>query len=165
MKTALLSIVAIILLVFSISAWGADQPDATTSTGDEMLDRSLQRLNEAVKKDLGTFAKKLSRHYHMPEATTDWLLKEVGLTPADAYMAAKVSKLSNRSVEEVVVEYKKYRGKGWGVIAKNLGIKPGSKEFRELKKDDSGMLGESKGKASQKKEKKKKDKGSKKKKK
>jgi hypothetical protein len=35
-------------------------------------------------------------------------------------------------------EYQVHKGKGWGVIAKNLGIKPGSKEFHALKKGDLG---------------------------
>ena len=30
-------------------------------------------------------------------------------------------------------EYRNNKGQGWGVIAKNLGIKPGSDEFHALK--------------------------------
>ena len=78
----------------------------------------------------------------MPEETTDWLLNSVGMSPGDAYMTAKVSKVSKQPVEDVVKEYKANQGKGWGVIAKKLGIKPGSKEFHELKRDDSGILSE-----------------------
>ena len=44
------------------------------------------------------------------------------------------------------------KGKRLGVIAKRLGIKPGSKEFHELKKDDSGILSEYKGKGEKEKE-------------
>ena len=54
--------------------------------------------------------------------------------------------LSHRSWDEVLREYKENKGKGWGVIAKNLGIKPGSREFHELKDDDSGMIALAKGK-------------------
>ena len=54
--------------------------------------------------------------------------------------------LSHRSWDEVLGEYKENNGKGWGVIAKNLGIKPGSREFHELKDDDSGMIALAKGK-------------------
>ena len=61
-------------------------------------------------------------------------------------MAAKVRILSHRSWDEVLREYKENYGKGWGVIAKNLGIKPGSREFHELKDDDSGMIALAKGK-------------------
>ena len=54
--------------------------------------------------------------------------------------------LSHRSWDEVLREYKENNGTGWGVIAKNLGIKPGSREFHELKDDDSGMIALAKGK-------------------
>jgi hypothetical protein len=32
--------------------------------------------------------------------------------------------------------YRKGKGKGWGELAKSLGIKPGSREFHALKRDD-----------------------------
>ena len=35
--------------------------------------------------------------------------------------------------EHVVDQYRKNKGQGWGVIAKSLGIKPGSAEFHALK--------------------------------
>ena len=70
------------------------------------------------------------------------------MAPADVYMAAKVRILSHRSWDEVLREYKENKGKGWGVIAKNLGIKPGSREFHELKDDDSGRIALAKGKKS-----------------
>jgi hypothetical protein len=68
------------------------------------------------------------------------------MAPADVYMAAKVRILAHRSWDEVLREYKENKGKGWGVIAKNLGIKPGSREFHKLKDDDSGMIALAKGK-------------------
>ncbi|HEX9934232.1 MAG TPA: hypothetical protein VGB38_03460, partial [bacterium] len=37
--------------------------------------------------------------------------------------------------ERVMDEYKSGKGKGWGVIAKSLGIKPGSDEFHALKRE------------------------------
>ena len=49
-------------------------------------------------------------------------------------MSLRVGQISGLHIDLVVREYKKNKGKGWGVIAKNLGIKPGSQEFHELKK-------------------------------
>jgi hypothetical protein len=46
----------------------------------------------------------------------------------------------------VVDVYKKNRGKGWGVIAKSLGIKPGSPEFHALKRGDDLYTHKEKGK-------------------
>ena len=129
-----------------------------TSTGDSGLDRSLETLNKGAKENIGEFAKKLGRKFGISEQTTERLLKRVGMSPGDVYMTAKVSKISKRSIEDVENAYKENKGKGWGVIAKKLGIKPGSKEFHELKKDDSGILEDYRGKEKKEKAKGKKEK-------
>ena len=54
--------------------------------------------------------------------------------PADAYMVLRLGELARRPPEEVIDLYKANKGKGWGVMAKELGIKPGSREFQALKK-------------------------------
>jgi hypothetical protein len=57
--------------------------------------------------------------------------------PSDVYMCLRVGELAKQPIDRVVEEYKMHRGQGWGVIAKNLDIKPGSDEFIALK---SGRL-------------------------
>ena len=56
--------------------------------------------------------------------------------PADAYMVLRCGELSGRPVEYVLKEFRSGKGKGWGVIAQRLGIKPGSAEFKALKASD-----------------------------
>ncbi len=56
--------------------------------------------------------------------------------PADAYMVCRLAEMSEKPIEYVMNEYRTSKTKGWGVIAKNLGIKPGSKEFHALKRGD-----------------------------
>jgi cobalamin biosynthesis protein CbiG len=51
------------------------------------------------------------------------------MEPADVYMTLELAEIANTSVDDIVSVYKANRGKGWGVIAKELGIKPGSDEF------------------------------------
>ena len=132
-----------------------------------MLQYPLSNLNIEAKADMGNFSAKLSLHYGVPKLEVDALIIDVGMLPADAYMTVRVAQLTNNPIDVVVEEYKAHRGKGWGVIAKNLGIKPGSsaergsflrnmikpgsKEFHALKTDDSGTLGKGKGKAHKKK--------------
>jgi hypothetical protein len=53
--------------------------------------------------------------------------------PADAYMLLRLGEMSNRPIDYVIEKYKAEKGKGWGVLAKSLGIKPGSKNFHALK--------------------------------
>ena len=49
-------------------------------------------------------------------------------------MTIKLSELIQKPIEVVTKTYQVNRKKGWGVIAKELGIQPGSKEFHALKK-------------------------------
>jgi hypothetical protein len=49
-------------------------------------------------------------------------------------MVFRLGEMSRQPAERVMDEYKSGKGKGWGVIAKSLGIKPGSKEFHALKR-------------------------------
>ncbi len=54
------------------------------------------------------------------------------------YFAAALSKLSGKPISVVIDLYKSNKSKGWGALAKELGIKPGSKEFKLLKEKLSG---------------------------
>jgi hypothetical protein len=62
---------------------------------------------------------------------------EVMSKPSDVYMCLRVGEVAEKPVDRVIEEYTRHRSQGWGVIAKNLGIKPGSDEFHALK---SGRL-------------------------
>jgi len=74
--------------------------------------------------------------------------------PADAYMVLRLGEMSSQPADYVIGKYKTGKGNGWGALAKSLGIKPGSKEFHDLKRGsdlyenrDSGKgKGKSKGK-------------------
>jgi hypothetical protein len=113
------------------------------------LDVFVSNLNVRAQTDLGGFKVRLSTQFGVPTARVDAVMASVK-TPGDAYMCFRVGQVASKPVEVVTKEYQGNKGKGWGVIAKNLGIKPGSKEFHELKKgnfngDDSGS-GKGKGK-------------------
>lgn len=72
--------------------------------------------------------------------------------PADAYMVFRLGEMSSRPPDYVLGQYKSGKAKGWGVLAKSLGIKPGSKEFHALKRgsdlydDNTKSKGKGKGK-------------------
>ncbi len=97
------------------------------------LDVFISNLNVQAQADLGDFRVKLSTQFAVPAPRVEAVLASVR-TPADAYMCLRVGQVASKPVEEVMKEYQSNKAKGWGVIAKNLGIKPGSKEFHELKK-------------------------------
>ncbi len=111
-----------------------------SNTGDKELDLSLGELNINAKGDMDNFVKSLSVSYGVKQEQVEKLVHIENIPPADVYMVIKVSKVSGNPINLVLHEYKAGKGKGWGVIAKRLGIKPGSEAFHALKKDDSGIL-------------------------
>jgi hypothetical protein len=99
------------------------------------LDSFIKSLNVQAQADLGAFRVRLSTQFGVPVPKVDAIMASVR-TPGDAYMCFRVGQVASKPVEVVTKEYQANKGKGWGVIAKNLGIKPGSKEFHALKKGD-----------------------------
>ena len=55
--------------------------------------------------------------------------------PSDAYIVMRLGEMSGKQPNKIYSKYKHNKGKGWGVLAKSLGIKPGGKEFHALKRD------------------------------
>lgn len=55
--------------------------------------------------------------------------------PADAFMVFQLGQMSRQPRDAVMRAYGSHAGKGWGVIAKELGI-PGSAEFHALQRGD-----------------------------
>ncbi|MFQ5735774.1 MAG: hypothetical protein ACE5GY_02800, partial [Thermodesulfobacteriota bacterium] len=104
------------------------------NTGDKELDVTLGKLNIDAKADKGNFIKSLSAAYKVPEKDIRALISKEGMRPADVYMAVRLSRMSKRPLGHVVRVYKGNKGKGWGVVARRLGIEPGSKEFHVLRK-------------------------------
>jgi hypothetical protein len=51
-------------------------------------------------------------------------------------MIFQLGQMSGKQPERVVDVYNSGKSKGWGALAKELGIKPGSAEFHALKRGD-----------------------------
>jgi hypothetical protein len=51
-------------------------------------------------------------------------------------MCFQLGQWTKQPTEQIVNTYKANQGKGWGVLAKQMGIKPGSAEFHALKRGD-----------------------------
>lgn len=96
------------------------------------LDSLIKRMNERAIADLGSFKASLSATFNVPHGTVSMVLSNVD-SPADAYVCLKLGVLAGQPPEVVLQQYRAHKHKGWGFIAKQLGIKPGSKEFHALK--------------------------------
>lgn len=111
------------------------QPIAGFCGGD--LDVFLSEMNLQARADLPGFKARLSATFGVAAPQVEMVLSSVQV-PADAYMVLKVEQVARQPREVVLREYREGKGRGWGVIAKNLGIKPGSREFHELKRGFDG---------------------------
>ncbi len=99
------------------------------------LDDFLGRVNAQARVDLPGFSLQVGTQFGVPVARVEAVLGMVA-TPADAFMVFQLGQMAHRPPETVLQTYQTHRGKGWGVIAKELGIKPGSREFHALKNGD-----------------------------
>lgn len=99
------------------------------------LDVFLRNVNIEARADLGKFTAKVSAQFGVPEAQVRVVLSNVK-EPADAFMVYQLGKMTNQSSDRVMEVYQSGKGRGWGAIAKDLGIKPGSPEFHALKRGD-----------------------------
>ena len=148
-KTALI-LCPILLLLANRSASGNERGVSAAyeaRTGDAAFDGTLGKLNVQTRgRNLSEFISNLSLSYNIPGKEIEDLLYRVKMTPADVYMTVGLAGIINKPLDVVVGEYKANKGKGWGVIAKRLGIKPGSKEFHALKKGGAVQLAKAQGK-------------------
>ncbi len=99
------------------------------------LDGFLRDLNIQARLDGDGFSARVSAQFGVPEARVNVVLGTVS-EPADAFMVFQLGQMTQQPPDKVLEVYRAQKGKGWGVMAKELGIKPGSPEFHALKNGD-----------------------------
>ncbi len=92
----------------------------------------IKDLNIQVEADPSGFRARLRARFKIGDVEIKTVLSNVE-QPADAYMVLRLGEMSTHPTDYVIKQYRSDKGKGWGVLAKSLGIKPGSKEFHALK--------------------------------
>ena len=107
--------------------------------GDAELEATLNDLNVTAKVDSGGFALEVSTQWGVSTSQVS-VAVSTGLTPAEVYVAAFLAKTSWKSLETVTSLYQKNKNAGWGALAKSLGIKPCSKEFKLLKEKSNASM-------------------------
>jgi len=86
------------------------------------------------------FVSELSISYALPKVQIEDLVYKMRMPFGDVFISVWLASSMQRPLSVVVKEYEVNRDKGWGVMAKNLGIQPGSEAFHSLKKDSSVEL-------------------------
>lgn len=100
--------------------------------GDAALETSLNSIEASAKVNAAGFQAEVSLTWGQTAASVQMAMSQ-GLQPAEVYLAAGLAKISGKPLTMVVDLYMKNSNKGWGALAKGLGIKPGSPEFKALK--------------------------------
>ena len=103
----------------------------------------MDNFNVRAQADVSGFRARLADRFRIGNAQIDAVL-DVAKSAADAYMILRCGEISKRSSQEVMEKYKSGKDKGWGSMARSLGIRPGSKEFQDLRSGDDLYSGQGK---------------------
>lgn len=103
-------------------------------TGDVWVDNQLNDINRYGYRYREPFIDEMTRYYGAPRDLVSDLLVNQRWAPGDVYYACALARAAGRPCADVVDEWRRSNGQGWGVVAQRLGIKPGSAEFHRLKK-------------------------------
>ncbi len=133
-------LISLICLVFSLATY------TFTASADSDLDFALSELNAAARLDFGSYKADIGLRYNLSESKVDYWYVSLKMQPSDIFMAAEISILCGKPIDSVVTIYQTHKSRGWGYIAQQLGIKPGSAEFKELKNKANGFSGKLKNK-------------------
>ena len=105
----------------------------------------IKDFNIKAEADPSGFRARLEARFQVGDIEIRTVLGNVE-KPADAYMLLRIGEMSNKPIDYVIEKYKAKKGKGWGVLAKSLGIKPGSKDFHALKQGQDLYVDKDRGK-------------------
>jgi hypothetical protein len=125
-------ILAAVLFMLVVSVGYSQQLKLTAKTGDADMDIQLKDINTKALADPEQFKIDASATFSIGKPKIDIMLTT--MAPGDVYMALQLANSTGKPVDDVVSSFKKNKDKGWGVIAKEMGIKPGSPEFHAMKK-------------------------------
>lgn len=103
-------------------------------SGDVWVDTWLADMNRYGTRYREPFIDELVRYHGAPRDLVTDLLITRRWAPGDVYYACTIAQVIGRPCRYVVDEWERNHGQGWGVVAKRLGIKPGSDEFHRLKR-------------------------------
>jgi hypothetical protein len=120
-----------ILIPFLV--FGFTNLTAQYNTGDVQLNASLVEIDANASVNFSLFKSDMSSTYNVTETKINTWSVSFGMKAGDIYFALELARITKKPIDEVVTVYTSNKQKGWGVIAKDLGIKPGSPEFHALK--------------------------------
>ena len=101
----------------------------------EGLDIFLVDLDNQAREDRVGYVDSIGQHFGIPAREVEDVMRRTS-RPSDAFMIFELGRMLGLDRDRVMRTYEGGKGKGWGVMAQEMGIKPGSKEFHALKRGD-----------------------------
>lgn len=102
----------------------------------EQIAIKVKHVDVDAEADIAGYKVRLGAEYGADPKDIDDLMRVYQMPPSDLLTAYELARLCKTPVSIVAREYRQNKGKGWGVMAHNLGIKPGSPAFHALKNND-----------------------------
>ena len=108
----------------------------------------FEGLAVEARADKDGFRARLATRFRIGDASVQAVIDQTDGRPADAYMVLRLGEMARLPVNTVLERYHANKDRGWGVLAKSIGIKPGSAQFHALKRghDLHGQAGNKGGK-------------------
>lgn len=104
-------------------------------SGDAWIDRQLADTNSYAARYPQSFADEMARYYSVPRDYVEAMLLQPSWEAGDILMACALAQVAAQPCRAVVREWSRDHAEGWGGVARRLQVKPGSRQYRELRKD------------------------------
>lgn len=124
------SIIIFVVTLLTLPLFG-QEAGKVPNTGDAELDSYISDINSRAKDDYDGFKEEMTSQFGISSSDVDKYVKQEKINPGDLYYGASLSRESKKPVSDVMNNYKS--NKAWGKVAQDLGIKPGSEEFKSFK--------------------------------
>ena len=139
-----LRIWALALALGTAAASGALQAQTVgynIRTGDLWVDARLGEIDYYGRHYREPFFDEMTGYYGAPRSLLVELIDQRRWAPADVYYACAIARALSLPCVDIVREYDRHPGQGWGAVAKRYGIKPGSPAFHAFKRGAATTYG------------------------
>lgn len=103
-------------------------------SGDAKIDRYLADINDYASRYPASFVDEMARYYTVPRPYVEAMLQQPNWTAGDIYMACALARVAGQPCRAVVREWSRDHSEGWKSVAERLDVKPGSSQYRRLRK-------------------------------
>lgn len=124
-------IIIMFLVLITELMYGQTTARIEFNSGDKEIDAHLNDINLYAGLDINVFKNDVSVKFGVSLDEVDRYIVKEKIPPADVYYGYCLASVTGKPFSSIIIL--RSDKKGWGAIAKDLGIKPGSMQFHALK--------------------------------